>query len=83
MSAPDYKTSNPNPNPSIDGTTVNNGQQGSSNYARNGKAPSPTGSEELNRYVTDDAPRERKAAAAPIPGVMVCISIYKLYLYIC
>ena len=81
MSAPAYKTTNPNP--SIDGTTVNNGQQGSSNYARNGKAPSPTGSEELNRYVTDDAPRERKAAAAPIPGVMVCISVYKFHLYIC
>jgi hypothetical protein len=70
MSAPDYKTTNP----SIDGTTVNNGQQGSSNYARNGKASSPTGSgsEELNRYVTDDTPRERKAPAVPVPGVMVC-----------
>jgi hypothetical protein len=73
MSAPDYKVNNPNP--SIDGTTVNNGQQD-----RNGKAPSPTGSgsEELNRYVTDDTPRARKAPVVPVPGVMVCPPVYML-----
>ena len=64
MSAPDYKA-----NPSIDGTTVNNGQAG--NGARNGKASSPTNSEDLNRYVTDDTPRPKRAEA-PLPGVMVC-----------
>jgi len=62
MSAPDYKA-----NPSIDGTTVNNGQAG--NGARNGKASSPTNSEDLNRYVTDDTPRPKRAEA-PLPGVM-------------
>jgi len=61
MSAPDYKA-----NPSIDGTTVNNGNPG---HIRAGKAPSPTDSEDLNRYVTDDQPRTERKAAPP-PGVM-------------
>jgi P pilus assembly chaperone PapD len=64
MSAPDYKA-----NPSIDGTTVNNGNTG---HIRAGKAPSPTDSEDLNRYVTDDQPRTERKAAPP-PGVMVCL----------
>lgn len=65
MSAPDYK-----PNASIDGTTVNNGNPGNSS-GRAGKASSPTNSEELNRYVTDDTPRVKREPA-PLPGVMVC-----------
>jgi hypothetical protein len=66
MSAPDYKA-----NPSIDGTTVNNGNTG---HIRAGKAPSPTDSEDLNRYVTDDQPRTERKAAPP-PGVMVCLLV--------
>jgi hypothetical protein len=73
MSAPDYK-----PNSSMDGTTVNNGNQGTSS-GRNGKAPSPTESEDLNRYVTDDTPRVKREPA-PLPGVMVCVSTYILAL---
>jgi hypothetical protein len=53
----------------MDGTTVNNGNQGTSS-GRNGKAPSPTESEDLNRYVTDDTPRVKREPA-PLPGVMV------------
>jgi len=69
MSAPDYK-----PNASMDGTTVNNGIQGTS-AGRNGKAPSPAESEDLNRYVTDDTPRVKREPA-PLPGVMVRVSTY-------
>lgn len=71
MSAPDYKL-----NTSMDGTTVNNGnqEQGTSS-SRNGKASSPTNSEDLNRYVTDDTPRVKREPA-PLPGVMVCPSTH-------
>jgi len=69
MSAPDYK-----PNSSMDGTTVNNGNQGNSS-GRNGKAPSPAESEDLNRYVTDDTPRVKREPA-PLPGVMVRVPTF-------
>ena len=69
MSAPDYK-----PNASMDGTTVNNGNQGTS-AGRMGKAPSPAESEDLNRYVTDDTPRAKREPA-PLPGVMVRVPTY-------
>lgn len=55
--------------PSIDGSTVNNGNQGN-----HGKAPSPNNSEsERDIYVTDDAPRQPRAKQVAPTGVMVSI----------
>lgn len=67
--APEYK-----PNPSMDGTTVNNGAGINGNG--NGKSQSPTNSsEEHDPYVTDETPRSRRAAGqAPPPGVMVSLA---------
>lgn len=67
--APDYKQ-----NPSIDGTTVNNGlpEPMSQNTGRHGKNSSPDGSdgsEDIYRNVTEDTPRVKRSA--PPPGVMV------------
>jgi hypothetical protein len=62
--APDYKQ-----NPSIDGTTVNNGTANGVASGRQGKSNSPDGSEDIYRNVTEDTPRERRSA--PPPGVMV------------